>query len=70
MIRSAASKVMWAGRATVFMGGLAAILALVFGVTSTAFGANNGSFMIKREECLPRMLLSASLYVVNPPDTR
>ena len=32
MIRSAASKVMWVGRVTVFLGGLAAILALFFGV--------------------------------------
>ena len=36
MIRSAASKVMWVGRATVFLVGLAVILALVFGVASTA----------------------------------
>ena len=36
MIRSALSKVMWVGRATVFMAGLAVILALVFGVATTA----------------------------------
>jgi hypothetical protein len=40
MIRSAASKVMWVGRATVFLVGLAVILALLFGVASTALGAN------------------------------
>jgi hypothetical protein len=42
MIRSAASKVMWVGRATVFMVGLAVILALVFGVVSMA-AAHTGS---------------------------
>jgi len=38
MIRSVAGKVLWVGRATVFLVGLAVILALVFGVASTAFG--------------------------------
>lgn len=37
MLRSAASKVMWVGRATVFLVGLAVILALLFGAASTAF---------------------------------
>lgn len=46
MLRSAASKVMWVGRATVFMVGLAVILALLFGVASTAFGANGGNFIL------------------------
>jgi hypothetical protein len=36
VIRSAASKVMWVGRATVFLVGLAVILALVFGAAATA----------------------------------
>jgi hypothetical protein len=36
MLRSAASKVMWVGRATVFLVGLAVILALVFGLVSKA----------------------------------
>ncbi len=36
MLRSAASKVIWVGRATVFMVGLAVILALLFGVVTTA----------------------------------
>jgi len=46
MIRSAASKVMWVGRATVFLVGLAVILAVVLGVASTAFGANGGNFIL------------------------
>jgi hypothetical protein len=36
MVRSVAKKVMWVGRATVFLVGLAVILALVFGVVSRA----------------------------------
>jgi hypothetical protein len=36
MVRSAFSKVMWVGRATVFMVGLAVVLALMFGVAATA----------------------------------
>ena len=46
MIRSAVGKVMWVGRATVFLVGLAVILALVFGVAATAFGANGGNFIL------------------------
>jgi hypothetical protein len=40
MFRSALSKVMWVGRATVFLVGLAVIGALVLGVASTALGAD------------------------------
>jgi hypothetical protein len=46
MVKSTVSKVMWVGRATVFMVGIAVILALVFGVASAAFGANNQSFIL------------------------
>jgi len=46
MLRNAASKVMWVGRATVFLVGLAVILALVLGVASAAFGANGGNFIL------------------------
>src|SRR3712207_3396676 len=42
MLRSAASKVMWVGRATVFMVGLAVMLALVLGVATTALAAIPG----------------------------
>jgi hypothetical protein len=45
-VAHAASKVMWVGRATVFMVGLAVILALVLGVASAAFGANGGNFIL------------------------
>jgi hypothetical protein len=46
MIRSAASKVMWVGRATVFLVGLAVILAVVLGVATTALGATGGNFIL------------------------
>ena len=39
MVRSVLGKVMWVGRATVFLVGLAVILALVFGVATSAFAA-------------------------------
>ena len=46
MIRSAASKVMFVGRATTFMVGLAVIVALTVGVASAAFGANGGRLIL------------------------
>ena len=46
MARSIVSKVMWVGRATVFLVGLAVILALVLGVASMALGANGGNFIL------------------------
>ena len=46
MLRNAASKVMWVGRATVFVVGLAVILALVLGVATAALGANGDVFRV------------------------
>jgi hypothetical protein len=46
MLRNAASKVMWVGRATVFVVGLAVILALVLGAATAAFGANGDVFRV------------------------
>jgi hypothetical protein len=46
MLRNAASKVMWVGRATVFVVGLAVILALVLGVATAALGANGDFFRV------------------------
>ena len=43
MVRSAASKVMWVGRATVFVVGLAVIMALLFGVATMALGPTETS---------------------------
>jgi hypothetical protein len=49
MLRNAARKVMWVGRATVFLVGLAVILALVLGAASAAFGANGDFFKVGRD---------------------
>jgi hypothetical protein len=46
MLRGAVGKVMWVGRATVFLVGLAVILALVFGAASAALGANGNPFIL------------------------
>jgi hypothetical protein len=48
-MRTAASKVMWIGRATVFLVGLSVILALIFGVASTALGANGKPFLLGKK---------------------
>ncbi len=46
MTRTIFGKVMWVGRATVFLVGLAVILALVFGAASTAMSATGGNFIL------------------------
>jgi len=46
MIKSALDKVMWVGRATVFVVGLAVILAMVLGLASAAFSATGGNFIL------------------------
>jgi hypothetical protein len=46
MFRSAVGKVMWVGRVTVFLMGLAVILALVFGVASMAFARDGQLFVL------------------------
>jgi hypothetical protein len=46
MIRCAVSRVMWVGRATSAVVGLAIILASIFGVASTALGANGSPFIL------------------------
>lgn len=45
-MRTIIGKVMWVGRATIFMVGLAVILALVVGVASTALGATGTNFIL------------------------
>ena len=49
MVRSIANKVMWVGRATVFLIGLSVILALVFGTASSALGADGAPFLLGKE---------------------
>lgn len=46
MLKSGIGKVMWVGRATVFLIGLSVIFAVVFGVTATAFAANGKPFIL------------------------
>jgi hypothetical protein len=46
MVKSVAMKVMWVGRATVFLVGVAVILALSFGVASTALGADGKPLLL------------------------
>jgi hypothetical protein len=48
MLRTVAAKVMWVGRATVFLVGLSVIVALVLGVATTAMGANGDFFKVGR----------------------
>jgi hypothetical protein len=46
MVRSAVKKVMWVGRATVFLVGLAVIVAMVVGLASAAYSATGGNFIL------------------------
>ncbi len=46
MIKNAVGKVMWVGRATVFLVGLAVVLALVLGLASAALGTTGGNFIL------------------------
>jgi hypothetical protein len=46
MVRSVAKKVAWVGRTASMVFGLALVLALLFGVASTALGANGGNFIL------------------------
>jgi hypothetical protein len=46
MLRTAAKKVIWAGRATSTLLGLAVLLAVLFGVATTALGATGGNFIL------------------------
>jgi hypothetical protein len=46
MVKSVAKKVAWVGRTASMVFGLALVLALVFGMASTAFGANGGNFIL------------------------
>lgn len=48
-MRSFAGRILWVGRATVFLVGLAVILAVVFGLASAALGANGNPFLLGRE---------------------
>src|ERR671912_816271 len=46
MVRSALNKVVWMARATTVVVGVAIMLGLIFGVATSAFGANGGNFIL------------------------
>jgi len=48
MVRSAIGKVMWVGKATVFVVGLSMILAVVLRVATMAFAANGDAWRLGR----------------------
>jgi hypothetical protein len=74
MFRSAASKIGWMARAITTVVGLAIMLALVFGVASTALGANGGNFILgkgnnvatKVTGLIGQVATGSSLVVKNP----
>ena len=51
--RSVVSKVIWVGRAKVFLVGLSVILAVIFGVASTALGADGEPFLLGKRNVAP-----------------
>jgi len=70
MIRSAASKVMWVGRATVFMVGLSVILALMFGAASAALGANGNPWILGQGNVATAITALGGAEGVNGPMVR
>jgi hypothetical protein len=71
MMRTVSRKVMSVGKAAVFTAGMAMILALVFGVATTAFGATGGNFILGKANVagavskLTAGLSGSALQVVN-----
>ncbi len=53
MVRSVVSKVMWVGRAIVFLVGLSVILAVIFGVASRALGTDGEPFLLGKRNVAP-----------------
>src|SRR5215216_4732250 len=48
-MRTLTGKVMWVGRAAIFLVGVSVILALIFEVASTALGANGKPFLLGKK---------------------
>jgi hypothetical protein len=67
MLRSTLSKVMWVGRATVFLVGLAVILAMVLGVAAAAFGANGAPWILGQSNSATAITKLAGAAGVNGP---
>jgi hypothetical protein len=57
MLRSAASKVMWVGKASVFLVGLAVVLALLFGAAKTALAGTGvgATFNLGKKNTVDRL---------------
>jgi hypothetical protein len=70
MLRSTASKVMWVGRATVFLVGLTVILALVLGVATAAFGANGDAWKLGQGSVATKITTLGGMLGVNGPMLR
>ena len=68
MARSAFSKVISVGRGTVFMVGLAVLLALVLGLASTALGATGGTLLLGKLNALetPTSLVATLTDAIKP----
>jgi hypothetical protein len=71
MVRKIFHRMMWVGRAAVFTAGMTMILALVFGVATTALGATGGNFILGKANVagtvskLTAGISGAALQVVN-----
>lgn len=65
MVRSAVSKVLWVGRAATTLFGLALVLALIFGVASTAMSATGGNFILGKSNTA-RTVSKLTANVANP----
>ncbi len=70
MVRSVVSKVMWVGRATVFLVGLAVIGALVFGAASAALGANGQAWILGQPNVATAITSLGGQLGVNGPMVR
>jgi len=67
MLRTTVSKVMWVGRATVFLVGLSVILAVVFGLASAAFGTNGEAFRLGQGNVATKLTSLGGTLGVNGP---
>ena len=67
MLKGTAGKVMWVGRATVFLVGLAVILAVVVGLASTAFGANGQAWILGQGNAATKTTALMGALGVNGP---
>jgi hypothetical protein len=67
MTRSVVGKIMWVGRVTVFLVGLAVILALLFGAASIAFAKDDDPWLLGRSNVAASLTKLAGAAGVNGP---